>query len=439
MPISSFMGLQTALRGLLAQQRALEVTSHNVSNANTVGYSRQEATMAATPGLKVPAGALQSGGGAMLGTGVDVEAYRRIRDTFIDLQYRAQLMTLGDAATKTRSLDQAELTLSEPGENGIGHQLGQFWSAWADLSNAPESPATRRALVDQAATLSASLNRLSAQFSTVQTQASAEYSAITGASGDVASMANEIAKLNAAIKDTLRGGGTANDLMDRRDLLVDKLAKLAQVSVTDLSTGAISLNFGDAAAPLVNDGTVTWPQVLTAPGGKLGALLSLSSATGTLASYKTDLNNFAKSLADTVNALHAPPNFFSYTLGNEAATLAVAVTSAAVRASVTAAPGANDIALAVAALRGGAAEASYQTLVTRIGSDVQDARRREATAEVLTNALEDRRQSTSGVSLDEEMQNIVRFQRGYQASARAMSTMDEMLDVLINRTGRVGL
>jgi flagellar hook-associated protein 1 len=105
----------------------------------------------------------------------------------------------------------------------------------------------------------------------------------------------------------------------------------------------------------------------------------------------------------------------------------------------TGAPGANDRALAVAALRGKTADGQYAALVTRIGGDLRNARREEENARVLTNAVDDRRQSVSGVSMDEEMSNLVRFQRGYQASARALSTMDEVLDLLINRTGRVGL
>ena len=86
-----------------------------------------------------------------------------------------------------------------------------------------------------------------------------------------------------------------------------------------------------------------------------------------------------------------------------------------------------------------AVDGTYRAFVARIGSDVREAVRQEANAQVLTDAVENRRQSVSGVSMDEEMSNLVRFQRSYQASARAMSTMDEMLDVLINRTGRVGL
>ena len=95
MPISSFYGLQTSLRGLLAQQRALDTTGHNIANASTAGYSRQEAVLAASPALVIQQGAVQSGAGAHIGSGVDVQSYRRIRDTFLDLQYRAQATRLG--------------------------------------------------------------------------------------------------------------------------------------------------------------------------------------------------------------------------------------------------------------------------------------------------------------------------------------------------------
>jgi len=108
-------------------------------------------------------------------------------------------------------------------------------------------------------------------------------------------------------------------------------------------------------------------------------------------------------------------------------------------ATIPPGPGANDVALAVARLRGGTVDQGYAGLVLRIGNDARDAERADTSASAVLGSIDDRRQSVSGVSLDEEMANIIRFQRGYQASARTMSTMDEMLDVLINRTGRVGL
>src|SRR3954470_242810 len=125
MPISSFMGLETALRGILAHQQAIDTTSHNVSNANTEGYSRQEAVL----GASIPHTIYGVGdnGVGQLGTGVDVEAFRRIRTGFLDLQYRAQAMQVGDQETLSRQLDQIEMALAEPSENGISDQLTRFW------------------------------------------------------------------------------------------------------------------------------------------------------------------------------------------------------------------------------------------------------------------------------------------------------------------------
>jgi flagellar hook-associated protein 1 FlgK len=443
MSVSTFLGIQTALRGLMAQQRALDTAGHNVANANTVGYSRQEAVMTPATAQTLPSGSAVAGGIMQLGTGVDVSAYRRIRDTFLDLQYRAQNMNLGDNATKSRVLEGAELALAEPGDNGLSTMMNKLWSAWSDVANAPESVPAREALVQQAGLVADAFQRLDSDFQSVGSQAAQEYASLAGAGGEVANTATEIAQLNATIKGVVSAGGQPNDLLDRRDALLDKLSNLGQVSITDLGGGAISVSFGDAAVPLVNDTTVTWPQALTSPGGRLGALIDMASPTGTIASYRSDLNAVAKQLADSINALHNPggtgTNFFSYTAGSEASTLAVAVTPAGVRTSSTPAAGGNDIARAIAALRGGAADTGYTSLVSRIGSEVGDARRQESTSQVLVDSTEDRRQSTSGVSLDEEMTNIMRFQRAYQASARALSVMDEMLDVLVNRTGRVGL
>jgi flagellar hook-associated protein 1 FlgK len=438
MPISSFMGLQTSLRGLLAQQRALDTTGHNISNASTEGYSRQEAVMAAAPALQISAGALQDGRGAQLGTGVDVSEYRRIRDTFLDLQYRAQSMRLGYESTRSEQLSRTEVSLDEPGDHGINTQLERFWNAWADLSNAPADAAARTALVEQAATLADAFGTVDDQLTLVGAQAQAEYDAITGQGGELQVITDEIAQLNQTIKSFVTAGDIPNDLMDRRDLLLDQMSELGQVTTVDLGNGSIDVLFGDPAAnpiALVDDVAVNWPPTLIDTGGKLQALQETANAV--VPSYRDALDGVARKLADAVNGVH--PGFFAYAAGAEAGTLAVAVTPAGVQAGSGGAPGANDVALRVTALRGGAADSDYRAFIARVGTDVRGALRQEANARSLTDAVQDRRQSVAGVSLDEEMSNLVRFQRAYQASSRAMSTMDEMLDVLINRTGRVGL
>jgi flagellar hook-associated protein 1 FlgK len=137
-----------------------------------------------------------------------------------------------------------------------------------------------------------------------------------------------------------------------------------------------------------------------------------------------------------VNALQPNAPFFS---GSSAATLAVAATPAEVQTASGGEVGGNDLALSIAALRGGAAEERYATLVTRVGAGVQAAKDEQANLQTTLNAVAAQRESVSGVSLDEEMTNLISFQRGYQASARTLTAMDSMLEELIEHTGVVGL
>jgi flagellar hook-associated protein 1 len=436
MGVSTFYGLQTALRGLIAEQRSIDTTGHNIANASTVGYSRQEAVLTATTATPVVTGSGQPGS---LGAGVDVSNYRRIRDGFLDAQYRAQSMRLGSEATKATVLGDAELSLNEPSDDGLAAQMANFWDSWSDLANAPEDPAARQALIQQGATIANSFKGVDDQLATLQGQAADEYATLTGSNGDVSAIAKELGQLNGSIAKALQLGDAPNDLLDRRDLLIDQLSSLAQVSVTPEDNGSVTIGFGDAGTPLVQGTTVTWPQTLTSPGGKLGALKELSEPGGRLDAYRTQLSGVAQTLADSVNAIHGAPPFFSYTAGSAAGTLAVAVTGDQIQTSATTNSGANDLAKQVAALRSGAADGAYRSFVTGVGAEVAEANRNEASAQALTDTVDNRRQSVAGVSLDEEMSNLVRFQRAYQASARAMSTMDDMIDQLINRTGRVGL
>jgi flagellar hook-associated protein 1 len=449
--ISTFFGLETTLRALLANQAALDTTGHNISNANTDGYTRQTAVMGASDALQVTDGMRQSTI-ASIGTGVQIQAYQRVRDQFLDLQYRAQNMVLGQQTATANSLDQVQTALAEPGENGVSNLLTKFWKAWSDVANDPKpGSASRTALVEQAKTLTTSIQGLYSRLTQASSDAQGQYnSLIASPNGEVAQDAQELANLNQAIKRAVASGDTPNDLMDRRDVILDKLSGLGQVSITDLGNGSLNISFGDAASPLVADTTVNWPQSInnagppaTSAGGQLGALYDLFKTGGTIESLQTQLNGVAKDLADKVNALHNPggggTDFFSYTSGSEASTIAVNVGAAGVRTGTAGSAEENDIARAIANLAGGTTDRLYSSFVTGIGSMVQNAQRQQASSQALVDSVTSQRASTSGVSMDEEMTNMIKFQRAYQAAARAMSTMDDMLDIVINRTGRVGL
>ena len=459
MAISSFYGLQTSLRGLLAHQRLLDTAGHNIANASTKGYSRQEVALQAAPALEIPAGGIVGGAGAHLGSGVDIVSYRRIRDQFVDLQFRAQNTNLGEWAARTKTLDRAELALNEPGENGINEQLARFWDAWSQLAGDAKNPALKQNLAETASSLAGAVNTVHAQIALTRDQAAAEYADLarpataTHPGGEIAQVAKDIAELNDTIRRYITGGDIPNDLLDRRDLLLDRLSEFGQISVDEQPDGMLNVTFVDkvtagATYDVVTGATATWagppPGNGWSPGGRLGGLLEASRPGGTLDEYLAGLDTIATNLTTAVNAVY-PGDFFVTGPGSAASSLRLEATLAGNPALIvggTGAEGSNDIALAIAAIQNDPAsgvDPAYQAFVSKVGSDVREAVRQEANAQVLTDAVENRRQSVSGVSMDEEMSNLVRFQRSYQASSRAMSTLDEMLDVLINRTGRVGL
>jgi flagellar hook-associated protein 1 FlgK len=437
MSIPTLQGLQTALSGLLAEQQALDVAGHNIANANTEGYSRQTAVLETNQAIPIPALSAITGQGAQLGTGVTVETYTRIRNSYLDAQYRTQNSALSGASTQAEELEQAQGAFNEPSATGISSQISAFWSAWNSLAGAPTSEAAKEGVVAAGERLASAFKQLSAQLSTVSSQAGEQYAARTSATGEVQDMANQVAQLNGQIKLAEQAGQPPNDMLDRRDLLLDKLSALANVTVTQEKDGTDTVSFGDAAKPLVEGSTVNWPQTLTeAAGGQLGTLLGLTGPTGALTSIQGGLDNVAAAIAESVNALHTSTPFFS---GTTAATLAVAVKPSEVQTSSTKTAGGNDVALAIAGLRGGTAEQSYSALVEQLGSNVQGAKNEQANLQTTLTAISNQRQSVSGVSLDEEMTNLISFQRAYQASARTLTAMDAMLETLIEHTGVVGL
>lgn len=448
MGISSFMGIETALRGILAQQQALDITAHNIGNAGTVGYTRQKADLVATQPFDT--------GKGLLGTGVDISSYQRVRDSFLDIQVRAQTMRSGYSNARQSALKQVEGALAEPGDNGLNTLLNRYWSSWQDVANAPENTATRQALVQNASSVAAGFSSVATQIGVATTQTGL---AVTDTLAQVNSTGDKIAKLNTAIASQKALGNTSNDLLDQRDVLIDQLSKLGNIAWTEQPSGAVDVTIGGGALVSgVTAATLVESSLTSLTSGKLAALVELRDTT--LPGYLTSLNAVAKQLADKVNAQHAlgydiatgaaGGPFFTYTGGSEATTLAVSgaitanplliATSDTAPGTATGKAGNSGNAIAIAGLRGDTAiDGAYVQLVNKIGADSQESRRELDNANTLTTALENRRQSVSGVSLDEEMTNLIKFQRGFQASSRALNVMDDMLDLLITRTGRAGL
>jgi len=446
--ISTFLGVETALRGLLAQQRALDVAGHNIANANTEGYTRQSVQLTATSPF------LDTGKG-LVGTGVDVTSYTRQRDQFIDIQLRAQQMQLGQSEARQDGLTQIESNVPEPSDTGISSLLQKYWSSWEDVSNAPDSVPARQALIQSAQTLASSINQLDGGLATIASQNDTN---IGMTLDQVNSISSKIAALNKSIADAgIQNTGSPNDLLDQRDSLLDDLSQLGNISwsnnaandgTIDVTIGGTAIVSGQTATSLSNSPAALGTTFASLSSGKLKALSDLRSVD--IPNYRSQLNTFAATLASTTNAQHAlgydlsgtaGGAFFSATAGSEASTINVVATANTVAAASApgGAVGDGSNAAAIGALSGGAADTAYSSLVRNIGADSQEAQRTYANNKVLSDALLNRRESFSGVSLDEEMTNLLKFQRGFQACSRALNTMDDAVELLITRTGRVGL
>lgn len=430
MPIGSFTGLNTSLRALLAQQAALDVTGHNIANVETKGYTRQTAQLSATAPLLVGAGATQDGAGAQLGQGVDVLSYQRSRDQFGDLQFRAQTMASGASDTTAQALGYAEDLLAEPGDGGLNATLSGFYDAWATLGANPTSAAAAQGVASAGTAVATRLGTLQGGIDALRTSASTQLDQLRGATGPIKQISDELGSLDSSIRRATQAGQQPNDLLDRRDVLLDQLSSYGQVTTLGDGTGSLDVQLDGAA--VVTGGTSAWNGTGTPTNGRLGALATLASASGPLGQWSAALDGLAGQLASTVDAVS--PGFFS---GSTASTLRVSGTPRAGTSGAGDGSGAQAVAAGRAAP--GGVPAAYASLVASIGSATASAKSQSSVAATLAGAADDRRQSVNGVSLDEEMINLTRFQRGYQAASRAFSTMDEALDVLINRTGRVGL
>ncbi|NLY49555.1 MAG: flagellar hook-associated protein FlgK, partial [Firmicutes bacterium] len=264
----------------MAQLRALETTGHNIANANTKGYSRQEAILAATTPFSRP-----GMGAGQVGTGVEVQRLRRVRESFLDAQFRNETKALGRWEVRRDTIEKIEAILHEPTDQGLSKLIERFFSAWDELAHYPEGEAARSAVRQQGVTLVDAFNHLAAQLNDLSADLSAS---IEVQVNQVNSLARQIRDLNTQIVKAESGNMAANDLRDRRDLLLDELAKLVPVQVEEDRFGAVSIVVGDhtlLAGNLVSElqydkstGAVTWPDGAlyrsgTRPYGSLQGLL----------------------------------------------------------------------------------------------------------------------------------------------------------------------
>jgi len=175
MTIPAYSGLQTALSGLEAAQAAIDTTGQNIANANTPGYTRQSVNMTERDPLTIQSLSNVTGAGSQLGLGVDITSIGRIRDQFLDIQYRGQnTQTSGDNTSSTL-LGQVQAALNEPSSSGLSGALTQFWSAFNSLASSPTNQGALQAVLGAGQTVATGLNTLSNELTTLESQVSGQY------------------------------------------------------------------------------------------------------------------------------------------------------------------------------------------------------------------------------------------------------------------------
>ncbi len=475
---STFMGLNTALRGVLAHQTALDVTGHNIANLSTQGYTRQRAEMMTSPAWS-NSSLLSATTPGQMGTGVEVLRIERLRDQFIDVNVRQQFGRQEDAQTLVEQLAQVEASFQEPGENGLNALFNNFWSTMDAVAANPQSMSARQAFAESANALADGFNQVATDLQSVAAQSDQRLNQTVT---DVNAISQRIARLNVEIKNAIDHSHQPNDLLDERDRLMDDLSKLVNFTWTEsATTGEVTISAfqGGSAVNIVDPALAGGFQNIaradidaayTAGDLRSGRAFADESlwdpTTGIIPGFIAQLDALVADFVAGVNAAHgagfdltgaAGGNIFD-AAGVTAATIRIdpgnditANPTLIAAASSWVAPGepgngANLRAMldtvrgaAQAALGGQSWEGFYTSTITAVGARTETANRDMANADVLVDMAMARRDQVSGVSMDEEMSNMLRFQHAYNASARVLTTIDSALDTIINRMGRVGL
>lgn len=460
--MSIFGLMNIAQTSLYTQQKAIDVTGNNIANVNTPGYTRQRLNLVQSqPTLS---------GNHLLGTGVTSEkGIQRFYDQFLNGQLNAQNEELGRWESQHDALQKIELMFDEVSGFGLSNAMSQYWNAWQDVANHPAGVVERTSLVSAGQYMADTFNHISESLSSLREEIDLHVDSIVD---DINTTAQHIADLNLKISLQEIDGHNANTLRDEREKLVFELSKIIDVQSFEDGDGNISVAVG-SGRPLV-EGTATWT-LSTADNGGVQNVLWQDSSGGTvditnqitsgelkgwiesrdvmLADYAGRLDSLANTIITEVNALHSTgttldgvtPTGVDFFSGSNAGTIAVNANIVANTDLIAAAgaagsiPGDNSNAIGIANLQSDSTlmpgnstfDSYYNALVGAVGSDVRAAGYNYNHQTTMVHSLENYRQEISGVSLDEEMVNLIQHQHAYNAAAKMINAADEMLSALM--------
>ncbi|MGB3160706.1 MAG: flagellar hook-associated protein FlgK [Carnobacterium sp.] len=470
--------LNNATRGMNAQQSALQTTSHNVNNANTEGFSRQKVNMVAENPYTIS-------GVGQLGTGVRISSIIRIVDPYVNKQLRNENSSLEMYKTKSDALGQLEAIFNEPSETGLNKSISEVFSSWTHLASNPELAAAKTMVAQNSENCTDNLNHMSNQTEKLHdgTVKNIEKDVL-----DFNAKVQQLGSLNKQIFNVTVKGESPNDLLDQQDKLLGELAGITGVEATYDEYNRVSISVG--GQEVLSEGKIKTLETSTDPVGGLvvnqenGEKVAISIQSGSvkgsqeslveLDNKKEDLNNLAFTFATAVNTVHSDGGdgipFFDLSSvkdGNYASSIKV---NAAILKDVNKINAGKDIktvvggdgtrAQAVASLQntllgypaatieydketmtitnqvgGSTVSGAYNNTVTEMGIVKQQTDNMAGSQEGLVSLLQARRESISGVSINEEVADTMKYQTAFQANSRIISVVSEMLDTLINRTG----
>jgi flagellar hook-associated protein 1 FlgK len=407
------------------------------------------------------------------GSGVEVYEVTRIRDSFIDEQIRNETAQSGRFTALQQGLDEVQTFFNEPSDSSLRTVMGAFWSSLQDVANNPESDALRRTAVQAAESMTEAFRHTTQQLEDLK---SSTTNSIKDRVRQINELSGQIAKINQQILEVAaQPGVSANDLKDKRDSLLEELSGIVKISVTEdersqvrvtlrgasivSGTDTFQVSFSDdvSGTPhLLVSGNEILPAVPWQIGGTIGGLLELRGKITD--EYLADLDILANDIISESNAIHrtgwgsgdttqVARDLFTGT-GSKSINVnsVIANDPSKLAASADGSAGDGSKALQLANLKSKLTMSGdtatfddyLRGVIGQLGVDAQEAERYVENETLLLKELESRRQDVQGVSLDEEMANLVKFQQAYSACARIVTAYDSLLDTLISSTGTTG-
>ena len=453
--------LHIGLTGMRASQQGLNVAGHNIANVSTEGYTRQIVEMASNNPLKLD--------NLIFGSGVNVQSIIRVRDEYLDRQFRDENQLMGSYEKQAESVELIEAIINEPSDSGLQQAIEDFFASLQDLADNPESSSVRTTVSEQGSSLATTFNQTWDQLENIRDNKNLE---IIDQVAQINELLDQVADLNVRIGSAEALGDQANDLRDKRDAVLDNLSRMVDIKAEeDPNNGMITVSLSGQAVVVMDNVThieaksenidgkeyvslynPETQQSLSFAGGELQGLVEVRDSI--IPEVQEYLDTLAISIIDEFNAVHrtgyglqgnrdSAPTNIDFFEGESASTMTlntkIVNDPGNIAASGSGAAGDNENALALAMLRDEQVlnngqfsfEDYWASAVSSLGLKSSTISERLSNQQALVENLENFRESVSGVNLDEELINLVKFQNAFGANARVITTTNEMLGIVV--------